>query len=139
MGYYSLHNDNSIFVFPPLDILFFSRPDQTALSPTFSTRLRSPPAAAAEVSSPPEGLQATLIASRARHHLRRPAPGTSSGKTTATPFANAPCLSAEQSYCFELFLLRTVLMSLKVTPAGACNSETLLSETRDGGGQTQRQ
>jgi len=76
----------------------------------FSTPLPCPPAIAPEVSSTPEGLQATVIASRARDHLQRPAAGISSRSTTTTSFANAPSPSAElSSYCFELYLHGTVL------------------------------
>ena len=87
---------------PALESLFFSRLDHTALTPMFSTPLPRTPAVAPEVSSTPEGLQATVIASRARDHLQRPAAGTSSRSTTTTSFANALSPSAELSHCFEL-------------------------------------
>ena len=67
----------------------------------FSTPLPRTPAVAPEVSSTPEGLQATVIASRSRDHLQRPAAGISSRSTT-TSFANAPSPSAELSYYVEL-------------------------------------
>ena len=94
---------------PALDSLFFSRPGHTSLSPMFSTPLPRPPAIAPEVSSTPDGLQATAIASRARDRLQLPAAGISSPSTTTTSFANAPSPSAELSYCFELCLHGSVL------------------------------
>ena len=75
----------------------------------FSTPLPRTPAVAPEVSSTPEGLQATVIASLARDHLQRPVAGTSSRSTTKTSFTNAPSPSAELSYCFELCLHGTVV------------------------------
>ena len=107
LGYCLLHSARPLFC-PALDSLFFPRPDQTALSPMFSTPLPCPPAIAPGVSSTPESLQATVIASRARDHLQRSAAGISSRSTT-TSFTNAPRPSAELSYCFELCLHGTVL------------------------------
>ena len=94
---------------PALDSLLFPRPDHTALSLMFSTPLRRPPAIAPEVSSTPEGVQATVIASRARDHLQLAAAGISSRSTTTTSFANAPSPSAQPSYPFELRLHGTAL------------------------------
>ena len=75
----------------------------------FSTPLPRPPAIAPGVSSTPEGLQATVIASRARDHLERPAAGVSLRSTT-TSFGNASGPSAELPDCFELCLHGTVLL-----------------------------
>ena len=122
---------------PALYSLLFPRPDHTALWPMFSTPLPCLPAIAPEVSSTPEGLQATVVASCASDRLQRTAAEISSRSTTTTSFANASNPSAEPSSCFELCLHGTVVMSLKVTPAGACYSENLLSETR--GAHTQRE
>ena len=73
-----------------------------------STPLPRTLAIAPEVSSTPEDLQATVIASRARDHLQRPAAGMSSRLTTS--FANVPSPSANLSYCYELCLHGTVFL-----------------------------
>ena len=111
---------------PALDSLFFSRPDHTALSPMFSTPLPCPPAVAPEVSSTPEGLQGTVIVSRARDHLQRPAAGISSHRqrrhhSQMRRVLRRNCLLIVLSF----ICMVPCCMSLKVTPAGVCSSETL--------------
>ena len=117
-----LHSENSIIGLPRPRQSVFPPPDHTALSPRFSTPLQCPTAIAPEVNSTPEGLQANVIASRARDHLQRPAAGISSRSTTTRSFANAPSPSTELFYCFELCLHGTVLY--------VTQGNTLLSETR---------
>ena len=109
LGYCLLHSANPISVLPRSRQSVFLPSNHTALSPMFSTPLPRPPAIAPEVSSTPDGLQATAIASRARDRLQLPAAGISSPSTTTTSFANAPSPSAELSYCFELCLHGSVL------------------------------
>ena len=108
------NSENLIFVHPCPRQSVFRPPDHAAIWPTFTTPLPCPPAIAPEVSSTPEGLQATVIASRACDHL------TTSGnrKFIAIHNANAPSPPAEGPYGLAFCLHGTFLCHSRWHPLG---------------------